>query len=509
MPLQRLLAPIVALLNRWSYPRRFTIVGMVIAGVLVALAGLLLWQGRPLMASLALGLAAVVILTLTALGFSVSGEVNDLAAMIGRIASGEHHVPPRPSGDSELGVVARSLSDLSAEWALSGLYRQAIVEYAVDGIMIIDERDAITTFNPAAEHMFGYAAAEIVGQPISCLIPDPLHRQYKLISIGNEIIGRRKDGSVFPMDLSSGLLTLERRRLYVVILRDATRRKQAEDELQRARDAAEAASRSKSTFLANMSHELRTPLNAIIGYSELLIEDAADVERDSLESDLRRIHRAGTHLLGLISDILDISKIEAGKMDLRYEYFSLAPMLSDVELTVAPLASQNGNRFEISYDGQPTSLFADPVRVRQILINLLGNACKFTSQGTITLRVYSVADWRWPILDTSATALRPPINSLQPAIAFEVADTGIGMTADQLARLFHPFTQADDSTTRRYGGTGLGLALTRYFCQMMGGVVDVVSAPGEGSVFTVRLPLREPDAAEAEASERDAVEGRR
>jgi PAS domain S-box-containing protein len=406
-------------------------------------------------------------------------------------------------------VVARSLADLAAEWALSGLYRQAIVEYAVDGIMIIDERDSITTFNPAAEHMFGYSAEEIVGQPVARLVPDPLHRQYKLISIGNEIIGRRKDGTVFPMDLSSGQLTLDRRRLYVVILRDATRRKQAEEELQRARDAAEAASRSKSTFLANMSHELRTPLNAIIGYSELLIEEAADVDRDSLESDLKRIHRAGAHLLGLISDILDISKIEAGKMDLRYEYFPLSPMLGDVELTVAPLAAQSGNRFEISYNGQPASLFADPVRVRQILVNLLGNACKFTDHGTITLRVYAIADFKLQVADPNANAAREATPSQQAAIVFEVADTGIGMTAEQLARLFQPFTQADDSTTRRYGGTGLGLALTRHFCQMMGGTVDVVSTPGKGSVFTVQLPLREPEDVAAEASERDAVEGRR
>jgi PAS domain S-box-containing protein len=467
------------------------------------LAGLLLWQARPLTAALALGLGVIVGIAIAALSASVSDEVEALAIMIGRIASGEHRVPPTPDGDSELGVVARSLADLAAEWALSGLYRQAIVEHAVDGIMIIDERDSITTFNPAAERMFGYTADEIVGQPITRLIPDPLHRQYKLISIGNEIIGRRKDASVFPMDLSSGQLTLDRRRLYVVILRDATRRKQAEEELQRARDAAEAASRSKSTFLANMSHELRTPLNAIIGYSELLIEDAADVDRESLESDLKRIHRAGTHLLGLISDILDISKIEAGKMDLRYEYFALAPMLGDVELTVAPLAAQSGNRFEIRYDGQPASLFADPVRVRQILVNLLGNACKFTNHGTITLRIGKDDGTR--MKDDDSRRILHPISF----ILFEVADTGIGMTPEQVARLFQPFTQADDSTTRRYGGTGLGLALTRHFCQMMGGTVNVVSTPGEGSVFTVRLPLREPEDVAAEATERDAVEGRR
>ncbi|NNJ11184.1 PAS domain S-box protein [Chloroflexales bacterium ZM16-3] len=495
MPLRLLLSPIVALLDRWAYPRRFTVVGLVITLPLAALAILLLWHGHLLDAALVLLGSLITALILTALSKSVSGEADDLVSMISRIADGEHRVPPTPASNSELGVIARSLSDLSAEWALSGVYRQAIVEYAVDGIMIIDERDTITIFNPAAERMFGYAADEIIGQPISRLIPDPLHRQYKLISIGNEIIGRRKDDSAFPMDLTSGQIMIDSRRLYVIILRDATRRKQAEEELQRARDAAEAASRAKSTFLANMSHELRTPLNAIIGYSEMLIEDAADVNHESLESDLQRIHRAGAHLLGLISDILDISKIEAGKMDLHYEYFTLAPMLSDVEITVAPLAAQNGNRFEIHYTGEPASLFADPVRVRQILVNLLGNACKFTEHGTITLRVYTIAD--------------PSSQIVGSSIIFEVADTGIGMTPDQLARLFQPFTQADDSTTRKYGGTGLGLALTRHFCQMMGGAVEVTSAAGEGSMFTVSLPLRDPDEVSAEAMERDVVEGRR
>lgn len=499
MLLRRLLAPVVALLIHWSYPRRFSTAGIVIATLLVALASLLLWQNHPLMAALVLGIALVVMLTFTVLGLSVIQDVNDLAVMIERIASGEHQVPPMPASDSELGVVAHSLADLSTEWALSGLYRQAIVEYAVDSIMIIDEHDSITTFNPAAEHMFGYTASEIIGQPISRLIPDPLHRQYKLISIGNEITGRRKDDSVFPMDLSSGQILLDRRRIYVVILRDATRRKQAEEELQRARDDAEAASRSKSTFLANMSHELRTPLNAIIGYSELLIDDVVEMGHENLESDLRRIHRAGTHLLGLISDILDISKIEAGKMDLRYEQFDLAPMLSDVELTVAPLATQNGNRFEISYDGQPATLFADPVRVRQILVNLLGNACKFTNQGTITLRILTDTQ------DGDSRGILQPFDFIR----FDVADTGIGMTSEQLVRLFQPFTQADDSTTRKYGGTGLGLALSRHFCQMMGGTIEVVSTSGTGSTFTVRLPLRNPEDVSAEASERDAVEGRR
>ncbi|EFO80534.1 Signal transduction histidine kinase [Oscillochloris trichoides DG-6] len=499
MPLRSLVLPFVAHLRRWDYTHRFTFTALLVVLANISLAGMFFWRGSVLLSIFTLGWAIVVGAVLLTLYHSISSEVQELRQMIAQISNGEYNVKPIPTGKSDLSLVAQKIASLAGEWMLNGLYRQAIVEYAVDGIMIIDEHDRITTFNPAAERMFGYRADEIIGHPIAHLIPDPLHRQYKLISLGDEIIGRHKDTHSFPMDISSGQIILNNKRLYVLILRDATRRKQVEEELERARDAAEAASRAKSTFLANMSHELRTPLNAIIGYSELLIEDAVDAQEEDLESDLRRIHRAGTHLLGLISDILDISKIEAGKMDLRYEYFALPPMLSDVDLTVAPLASQRGNRYITQYSGQPGSIYADPVRVRQILINLLGNACKFTENGTISLRIAIEGD------DYAAGHDKSTGN----AILFEVTDTGIGMSEDQMARLFQPFTQADDSTTRKYGGTGLGLALTRYFCQMMGGTVDVVSRLGQGSTFMVRLPMRDPEEMRNREIERDVLEGRR
>jgi len=237
-------------------------------------------------------------------------------------------------------------------------------------------------------------------------------------------------------------------------------------ELRIAKEKAESANKTKSAFLANMSHELRTPLNAIIGYSEMLQEDAADNGHDDLLPDLQKVHSAGRHLLELINDILDLSKIEAGRMELSFETFELAPLLDDLASTVRPLLEQNGNR--LTSDRQPglREMVADPMRVRQVLLNLLSNATKFTKKGTVSLSVARSGDW----------------------IDFAVRDTGIGMTEEQISRLFEAFVQADSSTTRQYGGTGLGLAISQRFAMMMGGRIDVVSSPGRGTTFTVRLP---------------------
>jgi signal transduction histidine kinase/CheY-like chemotaxis protein len=244
----------------------------------------------------------------------------------------------------------------------------------------------------------------------------------------------------------------------------------------RARQAAEVATRAKSDFLANMSHELRTPLNAIIGYSEMLQEDAEDRGQPDFVPDLRKIHGAGQHLLQLINEVLDLSKIEAGKMELFVETFDVAAMLQDVEQTIGPLAQSNGNTLVVRYAADLGRVRTDQMKLRQSLFNLLSNACKFTSHGTVTLVAgrESHADGDW--------------------FTFRVTDTGIGMSAEQVARLFQPFTQADASTTRKYGGTGLGLTISRRFCQMMGGDIIVRSEPGQGSTFTIRIPAapREP-----------------
>ncbi len=255
--------------------------------------------------------------------------------------------------------------------------------------------------------------------------------------------------------------------------------RQLADGLTLARNAALEANQAKSRFLANMSHELRTPLNAIIGYSEMLQEEAEDLGQDGFVPDLKKIHDAGKHLLALINDILDLSKIEAGKMELYIETVDLATVVQKVVSMITPLVEKNGNTLALRLDDDLGSIRADLTRLRQVLFNLLSNACKFTTQGTITL---------------GATR---ELGDGTAWMRFWITDTGIGMSAEQVGKLFQAFSQADTSTAKKYGGTGLGLVISRRFCQMMGGDITVESTPGVGSTFTVRLPV---DAADAKAA---------
>jgi signal transduction histidine kinase len=258
------------------------------------------------------------------------------------------------------------------------------------------------------------------------------------------------------------------------MLANALERQRTEAQLQRAAGAAQAANRAKSLFLANMSHELRTPLNAIIGYSEILLEEAKDLGYPELEPDLGKIRAAGNHLLALINDILDISKIEAGRMSLYLESFDIFALVDSVVATIQPLLDKNGNTLEVDCDPALGTMHADLTKVRQVLFNLLSNAAKFTSKGRISLAVRREEG----VLGSSVAG---------EMIIFTVFDTGIGIPAEQLQNIFQPFTQADASTTRQYGGTGLGLAISQRFCQMMGGEIGVTSEVGVGSTFTVRL----------------------
>jgi CheY-like chemotaxis protein len=259
-----------------------------------------------------------------------------------------------------------------------------------------------------------------------------------------------------------------------------------EEALREAREAADAANLAKSTFLANMSHELRTPMNAILGYSEMLTEEAEDLEQPEFIPDLKKINKAGNHLLALINDILDLSKIEAGKIELFAEDIDIGGLVGEVGGTAEPLMSKNNNQFRLERDKKLGAAHQDLTKLRQSLFNLLSNAAKFTHEGTITLQANRTksdgADW----------------------LTFTISDTGIGIAADKLDHVFEEFTQADGSTTRDYGGTGLGLAISRRFCRMMGGDITVHSLPGEGSAFTIRIPAIAPSAAVPEAPKQAA-----
>lgn len=247
-----------------------------------------------------------------------------------------------------------------------------------------------------------------------------------------------------------------------------------------ARKTAEAASEAKSSFLADMSHELRTPLNAIIGITEMLVEDANDNGNKDLQEPLLRVLGAGEHLLRLINDVLDLSKIEAGKMSLAPETVDISDLLRETVATAKPLAEKNNSRLVLNCAHGVGAVLVDPLRLKQVVLNLVGNACKFTKEGEVRI------------------SARRDGNGAGQRMVVAVADTGIGMTAEQVGRIFQEFSQADAQTAREYGGTGLGLVISRRLTRLMGGDIDVVSQAGEGSTFTFWLPIGETDIADHE-----------
>ncbi|HVW83730.1 MAG TPA: response regulator, partial [Bryobacteraceae bacterium] len=384
-------------------------------------------------------------------------------------------------------IIAVGIERKRSELALreSEARKSAVLTTSLDCIVTIDSNSRILEFNPAAEAAFGYRRGEVFGHSMPELIIPPEFREahyrglahYKETGEGPvlgkrvELVAMRADGSQFPVEVAITRISTDGPPVFTATLRDITERKRVELELREAKEAAEAANRAKSDFLASMSHELRTPLNAIIGYGEMLQEEAQELGAESLLSDLGKIHSAGRHLLGLINSILDLSKIEAGKMDLFVEGFRPEDIVEEVIAVAKPLIEKNGNRLEVHIAPALAEMHGDRGKIRQSLLNLLSNAGKFTKEGRVTLDVR---------LDETDSSF----------LLFRVCDTGIGLSQKQLASLFEPFHQAANAPGQRHEGTGLGLALTRRFCRMMGGDVNAESEPGKGSTFTIRLPLQ-------------------
>jgi signal transduction histidine kinase/CheY-like chemotaxis protein len=310
----------------------------------------------------------------------------------------------------------------------------------------------------------------LLREGIRSVLAVPLVREDRVIGA---LVIRRREAGEFPQPLVSLLGSFAAQS--VLAIQNARLFKEVQDK----GEELAAASEHKSQFLANMSHELRTPLNAIIGVSEMLLEDARELERHDELEPLERVLRAARHLLALINDILDLSKIEAGKMELHPETFSVAALIEDVVTTIQPLAVKNRNALSVHCPADVGAMHADQIRVRQCLLNLVSNANKFTEQGAVRIEARRSRDGG------------------KDWITIAVADTGIGMTPEQLERLFQEFVQADASTTRRYAGTGLGLAISRRFCRMMGGDITVVSESGRGSTFSIVLPAEVADAERA------------
>jgi PAS domain S-box-containing protein len=337
-----------------------------------------------------------------------------------------------------------------------------------ESLLVTDPELRIRRVNPSTLRLLGYTEEQLIGQPVSQVVESGV----PVSSIAIERTYRTKSGNRIPVlfssaELRSGPGSLEG---YVCLAQDVTELQRTQAELVRARDAAEDANRTKSVFLANMSHELRTPLNAIIGYSQMLREDCIGPEQPEVLSDLEKIERSGHILLGIVNDILDLSKIEAGRETVKVQSIDVAAVLQDVSNAVQPLARQQGNVLEIDCPEHARLAYADLSKFRQSVLNLVNNALKFTERGRVSVAVNKVRNGEGEWTEV------------------HVSDTGIGIGREHLGKLFQPFSQVDGSATRKYNGTGLGLAISKKFCQMMGGDITVESEPGRGSRFSIRLP---------------------
>ena len=361
-----------------------------------------------------------------------------------------------------------------------------ILENATNGVVTIDDAQIVIGFNPAAEEMWGYKAEEVIGNSITLLLPEYARKDHlknvhrfrdsvasgvPMESRGLDLAGLNSKGDVFPAEVGISKNDVDGEVLYSAFVIDITERHKAEAQLREAKQMADAANQAKSAFLANMSHELRTPMNAILGYCEMLREDAQDEGLDAFDEDLKKIHEAGTHLLALINDVLDLSKIEAGKVEIFAEHFYVSELIDQAATTARPMLEKNNNTLKTMVDETQEEIYQDATKIRQALLNLLSNAAKFTSNGEVEIdaRFETAGHTRW--------------------LTIAITDSGIGIPADKLEKIFDEFGQADESTTRDYGGTGLGLPISRKLCRLLGGELIVASVPGEGSTFSIVVPM--------------------
>ena len=454
-------------------------------------------------------IALAVALSVTALIVrSINAPLRRLERSMDGITQGRLDLPIPRAGRDEIGGMARALAMLrdnlieskrleqerqraEAEAQRAQAQLGEAIEAISEGFALYDADDRLVVCNTRFKEMYAGLAVEIqpgtqyetVLRAVAGTGIIPAAAENRDAWVAERLERHRNPKGAFEQQRGGGMwLKISERRTadggIVGVFTDITDLKDRElqlgqlvDRLAEARDVADQANRTKSSFLANTSHELRTPLNAIIGYSEILQEDVADLGQQSLVADLKKIEGAGRHLLGLINDILDLSKIEAGRMDVFIEAVDIVPLLEEVRAIIVPMAKKNGNAVEFRMAENLGTMRTDRTKLKQSLLNILSNASKFTQDGELTL----VAE---------------RFTTEQPMVRFAISDTGIGMTEVQLGRLFQAFSQADASTSQKYGGTGLGLAITRNFCQLLGGDVTVVSKPGEGSTFAITLPDR-------------------
>jgi two-component system, sensor histidine kinase and response regulator len=421
---------------------------------------------------------------MAAAGFRYTGQTPDLAHAISVSTLGITGITIVTFMVLGLAVLTAMIDRRFSALGASEERLRLIINTAMDAVITVNAEGRITNWNSEAEEVFGWLAQEALGRKLFELIMPQRYQGDHDLDLQRffgarwemtarqrtETNAQHRNGSEFPVEMAISPVKFDGQWIFSIFIRDIRQRKRTQQELLDAKEAAEDANRAKSIFLANMSHELRTPLNAIIGYSEMLEEDTQGLGKESVVRDLQRIQSAGRHLLALINDILDLSKIEAGKMALHLETFDVAQVIEEIVNTVQPAAAKNANTLQIN-TANLCEMHADLTKVRQILLNLLSNACKFTEDGIISLkgerRTIDGREW----------------------LQFEISDTGIGMTPQQREKLFREFSQVDTSISRKYGGTGLGLAITYRFIQMMRGTIHVESAAGRGSTFTVLLPV--------------------